>query len=67
MEHASANTFVDVGTNIGALEFDGLPVAIGMPGDIELESSVFMGPPPTKSLQCPTFVCNITKPAGCHF
>lgn len=65
MNGAFQNVPMDIGHVIGALE---LPKAVvfGESTDAELESSVFMGPPPTQSIQCPTVLCNLTKPAGCR-
>jgi hypothetical protein len=64
MNYTSENVATDVSHAIGALE---LPkaVVLGESSDAELESSVFMGPPPTQSLQCPTVMCNFTR-SGCH-
>ena len=66
MEHVSQGTTASVGSLIGALELGVDPTTILLPNDIELESSLFMGPPPTQAISCPTMVCNLTKPAGCR-
>ena len=66
MHNVSPSVAVSVGSLIGALELGADPATILLPNDIELESSVFMGPPPTQAIRCPTMLCNLTKPAGCR-
>ena len=66
MENVSRGMTASVGSLIGALELGVDPATIILPNDVELESSVFMGPPPTQAVTCPTMMCNFTKPAGCR-
>ena len=66
MHNVSPSVTASVGSLIGALELGVDPVTILLPNDVELESSVFMGPPPTQAMSCPTMMCNFTKPAGCR-
>lgn len=66
MEHVAQGTTANLASRIGALELPGAAPGLAPLSDAAIES-MYMGPDPTRMMNvCPTYLCGLTKAAGCH-